>query len=40
MNYEERANYPGPTSPYYKMELEQIRQRNYPYYERIKAVGE
>ena len=35
-----RANYPNPTSPYYKMELEQINQRNYPFYERINAVGE
>ena len=35
-----RANYPNPTSPYYKTELEQINQRGYQNYERIKAVGE
>ena len=35
-----RANYPNPTSPYYQMELDQIAQRNYPYYQKIPAVGE
>lgn len=28
-----RANYPGPTSPYYKMELDEL--RNYPNYIRV-----
>ena len=27
-----RANYPGPTSPYYKMELGEIAARNYKLY--------
>jgi RHS repeat-associated protein len=35
-----RTNYPGPTSPSYKMELDQIRQRSYQPYELIKAEGE
>lgn len=29
-----RANYPGPTSPYYQMELNEISHRSYPNYER------
>jgi hypothetical protein len=27
-----RANFPGPTSPWYDMELTQVAQRSYPYY--------
>jgi hypothetical protein len=27
-----RANFPGPTSPYYRMELEEIARRSYPRY--------
>jgi hypothetical protein len=34
-----RANYPGATSPYYKMELDQIKTRKYPV-EKVKAEGE
>ncbi len=29
-----RANYPGPTSEFYKLELDAVGGRNYPYYER------
>jgi RHS repeat-associated protein len=35
-----RPNYPDPSSPYYQMELEQIRLRNYPDYQQIPAIGE
>ena len=34
-----RSNYPAPTSPYYQMELNQIRQRGYQNYFSISAVG-
>jgi hypothetical protein len=34
-----RRNFPDPTSPNYKMELEQVSKRNYPI-EHIKATGE
>ena len=27
-----RANFPGPTSPWFAMELDQVAQRSYPYY--------
>ena len=30
-----RSNFPSPTSPYYKMELDEIGLRNYPYYFRV-----
>jgi len=33
-----RANFPGPTSPYYRMELEEL--RNYPNYIRVWLGGE
>jgi hypothetical protein len=30
-----RPGYPGPSSPWYKMELDEVARRHYPYYERI-----
>ena len=35
-----RSNFPNPTSPYYQVEQQQIRQRNYPNYQKIPATGE
>lgn len=34
-----RANYPGATSPYYRMELNEIRSRQYPGYEKLPPEG-
>jgi RHS repeat-associated protein len=34
-----RTNFPDATSPYYQMELQQIQQRTYPFYQQIPAAG-